>query len=140
MFYSNFIILEMEDEAFETQMVEELYEEFSPRAHFISVASSEIQKIEDDLRSLDTGEIAIRNKQRKKRRLLAKKEKMKVRIQFAMRETESGMLSPYEKRTLTYYSRKFSPPEPLVDESDADFLYRILCTELNLTLEDWENY
>jgi hypothetical protein len=99
---------------------------------FVCYASNEIEKIEEDLDMLDQGMLCVRNKQRKKRRLLAKKDKMKVRIQLAIRDANCDYISPSEKRTLHYYSRKV--------ESDASFLERKLCTELGLTWDDWLPY
>jgi hypothetical protein len=99
---------------------------------FVHYASEEIEKIEGDLDLIEQGLVYVRNKQRKKRRLLAKKDKMKVRIELAIRHANSDYMSPSERRTLYYYSRKV--------ESDGDFLERKLCTELGLTWESWELY
>jgi hypothetical protein len=95
----------------------------------ISKVQEVIYQIEDDIMSLDSNSSSVRNRQRKRKRLILKKEKMKVKLQLAIRDSELEDISPNERRSLLYYSRKF--------ESDGDFLYRILCTELGLTYEDW---
>jgi hypothetical protein len=107
-------------------------EESNASSEFVQFASNEISRIEESLYQLESGQTCIRNKQRKRTRLLAKKEKIKIRIQLAMRDVTQELISPSEKRTLAYYTRKFT-----TGESDSDFLYRVLCTELGLTLQDW---
>ena len=125
----------MED--IESMLVQELVSDLSPPSEFIAYANRAIEEIEEDLLSIDSGSVTIRNKQRKRKRLLMKKEKMKVRIQFAYRDLQNQDLSPSEKRTLTYFSKKLSRQEEGMEESDGDFLSRVLCLELNLTFEDW---
>lgn len=97
---------------------------------FMIEVENEIDRIDDDLISLD--DVSMRNKQRKRRRLIAKKEKMKVKLQLAIRDVYNEDISPNERRSLQYYSRKF--------ESDGEFLERKLCTELGLTYADWDSY
>lgn len=116
------------------QVLLEEEETNSSHSSFVQQVNHEINRIDEHLEKMDNGLIKIRNKQRKRKRLLAKKEKMKIRIQLAIRDSSQGLMSPSEKRTLAYYSRKFGSE---VEESDHDFLYRVLCTELGLTLEDW---
>lgn len=99
---------------------------------FISSVEEEMSRIDDDLESLDSSTGRVRNRQRTRKRLLAKKEKMKVKLHLALREGNQEYITPNERRSLAYYSRKL--------ESDGDFLFRVLCTDLNLTYEDWEPY
>lgn len=102
------------------------------KPHFVLRVEEEINRIEDDLISLDSTAGNVRNRQRTRKRLILRKEKMKVKLQLAVRDMYSEDISPNEKRSLQYYIRKF--------ETDEEWLYRKLCTELGLTLEDWEPY
>ena len=95
----------------------------------------QLHKIEEDLKLIDSGEMKVKNRTRKRRRLLAKKEKMKVLVELSIREHSSN-LSTNQRNSLYYYSRKYSKER----ENDADFLERKLMTELGLTWEDWEQY
>lgn len=103
----------------------------------IENVETELAKIDGDLELLELGLLCQRNKTRKKRRLLAKKEKMRVKLNLAMRDVYEEILSPNERRALQYLSRKYENTE---EESDESFLYRVLCTDLELTMEDWEPY
>ena len=100
--------------------------------HFVERVEVELQRIDEDLRLLNEGALCVRNKQRKKRRLMTKKEKMRVKINLALRDNYDDDLSPNERRSLQYYSRKF--------ECDGEFLERKLCTELELDYTEWEFY
>lgn len=95
----------------------------------------EMQQVENELCNLNS--LAIRNKGRKRQRLLGKKDKMKVQLQLVYRNmTSPKSLTPRDRKQLYYLSSKYSA----VEETDMQFLYRKLCLDLDLTLENWELY
>jgi hypothetical protein len=118
----------------------EVYESSEDSKHPLSVVEEnlfdEMKQVEEELFHLNS--MSIRNKGRKRQRLLGKKEKMKVQLQLVYRNmTSPTSLTPSDRKQLYYLSSKYSSME---DESDGDFLYRVLCVELGLTYEDFVGY
>jgi hypothetical protein len=99
----------------------------------------EMKLVEQELYQLNT--TSIRNKGRKRQRLLDKKEKMKVQLQLVYRNlTSPRSLTPKDRKQLYYLTSKYSSEAESEAETDSEFLHRTLCVELGLTYDDWEPY